>query len=268
MVLNHAVCSVSVAPLRSAPDHREEQVSQLLFGERMEIVNTNREGWLEVITEWDNYRGWIHEGQVMKMDAKTCRKPLHYINTGTADYISMEEGRFLLSPGSSLLHLKKKAFDWNPAWQFQGKKLKLKLANHDADTIRQLAGLYLGSPYQWGGRSLMGIDCSGLTQMVYKMMNIRLPRDASQQVSAGETVDFLQHAQCGDLAFFDNEEGRITHVGIMMDNRHILHATESCGCVTTDLIDQGGIISKKLRKRTHKLRIIKRITNTSNSTVQ
>src|SRR5690606_37687498 len=127
--------------------------------------------------------------------------------------------RFLLSPGSSLLHLRKKAFDWNPALQFQGKKLKLKLAVQHVDTIRQLAGLYLGSPYQWGGRSLMGIDCSGLTQMVYKMMDIRLPRDASQQVSVGDVVDFLQHAQCGDLAFFDNEEGRITHVGIMMDNR-------------------------------------------------
>jgi len=268
MVLSHAVCSVSVAPLRSAPGHREEQVSQLLFGERMEIVKINREGWIEVITEWDNYSGWIHEGQVTKIDMKAYRKPLHYINTGTADYVSMEEGRFLLSPGSSLLHLRKKTFDWNAALQFQGKKLKLKLAVRDADTIRQLAGLYLGSPYQWGGRSLMGIDCSGLTQMVYKMMDIRLPRDASQQVAVGDVVDFLQHAQCGDLAFFDNDEGRITHVGIMMDNRHILHATESSGCVVTDIIDQSGIISKKLRKRTHKLRIIKRIIDITNSTVQ
>lgn len=114
----------------------------------------------------------------------------------------------------------------------------------------------------------MGIDCSGLTQMVYKMMDIRLPRDASQQVAVGDVVDFLQHAQCGDLAFFDNDEGRITHVGIMMDNRHILHATESSGCVVTDIIDQSGIISKKLRKRTHKLRIIKRIIDITNSTVQ
>lgn len=268
MVFSHAVCSVSVAPLRSAPGHREEQVSQLLFGERMELVKTHQDGWIKVVTEWDNYSGWIHEGQITQIDAKTYRKPLTYINTGTSDYIAMEEGRFLLSPGSSLLQLQKKNFQWNPALQYLGKKLKLKQATRDADTIKHLARLFIGSPYQWGGRSLMGIDCSGFTQIVYKMMDIRLPRDASQQVAEGNVVDFLQHAQCGDLAFFDNEEGRITHVGIMMDNTNILHATESSGGVVSDIIDPSGIISKKLKKRTHKLRIIKRIIDAPNTNLQ
>ncbi len=261
MVLSYAVCSVSVAPLRSAPAHQAEQVSQMLFGERMEIVEINKEGWVKVIAEWDHYIGWIREGQIVKMDYKTYRKPLYHVNTERGDYAESPSGHFLLSPGSSLLRLKKKIFGWDPDLIYRGKKLKLKLAQHDPETIRRLAYLYIGSPYLWGGRSIMGIDCSGLTQMVYKMMNIRLPRDAAQQVKAGINIDFLQGAQCGDLAFFDNPEGRITHVGILLDAQSILHATDTSGCVVVDAIDSIGIISKKLRKRTHQLRIIKRIIN-------
>ncbi len=156
--------------------------------------------------------------------------------------------------------MRAKVMRWSTReFTFKGKKISLKEAAFHADLVHAYSKLFIGCPYNWGGRGLMGIDCSGLTQVVYKMMNIRLPRDAYQQAECGETVGFLQQARCGDLAFFDNEEGRITHVGILLDDHTIIHATETGGAVVVDPIDNGGIISKRLRQRTHNLRLVKRI---------
>jgi cell wall-associated NlpC family hydrolase len=115
--------------------------------------------------------------------------------------------------------------------------------------------VYLNTPYLWGGRSVFGIDCSGFAQQVYRFFNKHLPRDASQQALQGEVVGFLQEAICGDLAFFDNEEGRITHVGILLDAQTIIH---SSGRVKIDKIDNQGIFTTDKGERTHNLRIIKR----------
>ncbi len=109
--------------------------------------------------------------------------------------------------------------------------------------MRIAAMKYLYAPYQWGGRSIAGIDCSGLTQMAFRLCNHPIARDASVQATEGELVDFLQHAQCGDLAFFDDKEGKIVHVGILLDSQTIIHATDTAGHVVIDRIDPGGIIS-------------------------
>ncbi|WP_118972074.1 C40 family peptidase [Taibaiella koreensis] len=260
MTLAYAVCSVSVMPLRAEPSHRAEQVSQLLFGERMEVLAEEKNGWLQVRCEWDDYEGWVKKGQVAIITYKEYRKPLHYYNTGITDLVQVEHGHFLLSPGSSLFLMKRRDIKWGAKeYSFKGRKVALKQIEASAEGLRAYSKLFAGSPYQWGGRSLMGLDCSGFTQVVYKLLNTRIPRDASQQALIGETVDFLQEVRCGDLAFFDNEEGRINHVGILLNDHTIIHATETSGCVVTDPIDNGGIISKQLRMRTHKLRLIKRV---------
>jgi gamma-D-glutamyl-L-lysine dipeptidyl-peptidase len=123
------------------------------------------------------------------------------------------------------------------------------------EIILKLARRYLYAPYLWGGRSPFGIDCSGFTQVVFMMAGLKLKRDASQQVGQGEGVDFAEQAQAADLAFFDNDKGNIVHVGIVMNNNHIIHAA---GQVRIDRLDHFGIFNETLGKYTHKLRLIKR----------
>lgn len=260
MTLAYAVCSVSVMPLRAEPSHRAEQVSQILFGERMEVLAEEKNSWLHVRCEWDDYEGWVKKGQVSIITYKEYRKPLTSYTAGMTDTAATALGSFVLSPGSSLFQMKKKVLKWGTReFTFKGKKLNIKDTQAGEQQVAAFSQLFSGAPYLWGGRCLMGLDCSGFTQVVYKLMNVRIPRDASQQAGTGETVGFLQEARCGDLAFFDNEEGRINHVGILLNNHTIMHATETSGCVVVDPIDNGGIISRQLRMRTHNLRLVKRI---------
>jgi cell wall-associated NlpC family hydrolase len=259
MTLAYAVCSVSVLPMRSEPSHRSQQVSQALFGERMEVLDRTRNGWLKIRCEWDDYEGYVREGQVSVITYKEYRKTLNHLSTSIQDTIRVEDGQFPLSPGSSLFLQKKNLMQWgNLSFTFKGRKAAIKDLQANAQLVEVIARHFIGAPYQWGGRGIMGIDCSGFSQMVFKLMNIRILRDASQQAGQGTTVDFLQEARCGDLAFFDNEEGHINHVGILLDSQNIIHATETSGCVVIDAIDNGGIISRRLRMRTHNLRLVKR----------
>jgi cell wall-associated NlpC family hydrolase len=114
----------------------------------------------------------------------------------------------------------------------------------------------LNAPYLWGGKTPFGIDCSGFTQMVYKLNGYHLSRDASQQATQGEALSFIEESEPGDLAFFDNEEGNIIHVGIIMENNYIIHAS---GKVRVDRLDHLGIFNPETQKHTHKLRVIKKI---------
>ena len=131
--------------------------------------------------------------------------------------------------------------------------LKQKKTAHD---IISTAYLFLHAPYLWGGKSPFGIDCSGFTQLVYKLNGYKLPRDAYQQVELGMPLSFVEEAEAGDLAFFDNEEGKIVHVGILLGDNRIIHAS---GCVKTDPFDHYGIFSAERGGYTHNLRVIKNI---------
>jgi cell wall-associated NlpC family hydrolase len=124
------------------------------------------------------------------------------------------------------------------------------------ENLLNIAEPYLNTAYLWGGKSIFGIDCSGFVQQVYKMLGIVLPRDAYQQATVGESVGFLEEVQLGDLAYFDNAERRITHVGIMLNSHQIIHAS---GKVRIDNIDNMGIVNSDTELRTHQLRMIKRI---------
>ncbi len=256
MTISYAFCNVSVLPVRSEPSHRAEQVTQLLFGEKAEILETNAKEWVRIRNSWDGYIGWCRLSQLTSIHRKDFLKPARALAADSKGYLLFEQGQLWLPAGAELMKLKFTLHQ--EAGKFKGRKLKPEDGVADGTRLREAALQFLHAPYQWGGKSIAGIDCSGLTQLAYRLSNIRLPRDASQQAAEGTTVDFLQHAACGDLAFFDDHEGRIVHVGMLLDEHNIIHATETSGRVVIDRIDPGGIISVSLRKRTHNLRMVKR----------
>jgi hypothetical protein len=257
--LSYAFCNVSVLPLRSEPDHKAEQVSQMLFGEKAEVIEVNTKEWARIHCTWDGYEGWCKLSQLTLISKKEFRKEVKYLSASHTDKLILPEGEMWLPLGSELRLKAGKIKPVHDEGTFKGKKFNIREATLDCESLKKAAFRYLHAPYQWGGKSVAGIDCSGFTQMAFKLCNHSIPRDASQQANEGTLVDFLQHAECGDLAFFDNKDGKIVHVGILLNNETIIHATDSSGRVVVDKIDQGGIISVSLKKRTHNLRMVRRI---------
>ncbi len=254
--MSYAVCCVPVAPIRMEPDHRSEMVSQLLFGECCIITIVEKNGWVKVVSKLDAYTGWCQQPHFQEIDE------VHYYleeNNLTADWVNEIDynGHMMWVPlGSSLTAMK----NGNAIWRkntvhYSGKVWEPAAAKHDVKTIKQLAFKFLNTAYLWGGRSVFGIDCSGFTQAVYKFLNVHLLRDAQQQATQGELVSFLQQAHCGDLAFFDDEDGNIMHVGILLNAQEIIHTN---GKVKIDKIDNEGIIDTDTGQRSQRLRIIKR----------
>ncbi|TCC92076.1 hydrolase [Pedobacter frigiditerrae] len=255
---NYHVCRLAVAPIRKEPSDRSEIVSQLLFGDRVEVLEKT-EKWCLIKTHHDNYEGWMDYKQLQKISelqfhdekAYTALTPLQLDNT----LIANNGTKYYLSPGSTLPYFEDR-FCYLGDERFEVKstpiiadKTKFKIE------VEAIAKFFENTPYLWGGRTLFGIDCSGFVQIVYKLNGIQIKRDASQQAEQGEIVDFLASAELGDLAFFDNQDGKITHVGLMLSNDKIIH---SAGKVRIDPIDDQGIYNAELGRYTHKLRIIKR----------
>lgn len=246
-----AVCSLSVIPLRSEPSHRSEQVSQLLFGEYFSVLE-EREDWIMIKCADPAYEGWIQRGQYATIAESS--NDFSIVDVCDALVQIGDHKPFPLLHGCVLPSAEQLVLD-EAACRIEGSLRKPSLLDF-ADEFPKLIDYYIGAPYLWGGRSRFGVDCSGLVQLIYRHFAISLYRDASQQASQGDTVDFLQEVRSGDLAFFDNEEGHITHVGILIDKETILHASSS---VRIDRIDTTGIYHSELKTYTHRLRIIKRM---------
>ncbi len=254
--MQYAVCCVPVSPLRSEPSHKSEMVSQQLFGEKSIIKEAGVDSWVKVILKYDGYEGWCQFSHLAEIDEEHYTKTDKDLTAGWVNEINYN-GHYMFVPlGSSLSAFKNgKAFWRKNSVHFKGEIWNPEEIKITAKIIRQVAYKFLNTSYLWGGKCVFGIDCSGLAQMTYKFLNKHLPRDAWQQAQKGEVVNFLQQARCGDLAFFDNEEGHIIHVGILLSQHEIIH---SSGKVRLDKIDNEGIVNLETKQQTHKLRIIKR----------
>lgn len=249
-------CSVPVAPIRSEAAHRSEQVSQLLFGEVAQLLATSGD-FIHLRVLNDGYEGWCQFTQLTVFPfaelpaypdrlTRSWVTPLHFRGTVMNVPFGSSLGMFAVPEMARLNYLHEPV----DVYEIKG-----------ADTAAEIVSLaftYLNTSYQWGGRSVFGIDCSGFTQAVFRFLGVELKRDAWQQALQGESLGFLEEAKTGDLAFFDNEHGKITHVGILLDAQTIIH---SSGKVRVDKMDNMGIISNDTGKRTHNLRIIKRLVN-------
>lgn len=259
--MNYGISSLSIIPVRREPSEKSEMVTQVLFGEHFECFEQML-GWTRIKMAYDGYEGWVDTKMITPLSKRSLQKIERNAHAITADIITIvpvnEEQNLMLVAGSTLPvwrpYLKKFSL-YTQVYQAPGEVFYGKVKNPREIVIRQ-ALKYFNAPYLWGGRSPFGIDCSGLTQMIYKMIGIKLPRDASQQVKIGTPLSFVEEAQPGDLAFFDDEEGNIVHVGIIWTRNKIIHAS---GKVRVDNVDQFGIFNIDTKRYTHKMRVMKRI---------
>ena len=241
--------------MRAEPSHKSEMVSQQLFGEKSFILEKTA-GWLKVQLRYDGYQGWVQQSHVVEIDEDIYLKSDKDL---TSDWVNEVDynGHIMYVPmGSSLSAFRNGMAFWRKnSVHFKGNVWNPGEIKITPKLIKQVAFKFLNTSYLSGGKSVFGIDCSGYAQLTYKFLNTYIPRDAWQQAEQGTAVNFLQEAHCGDLAFFDNEEGKIVHVGILLNEHEIIH---SSGKVRIDKIDTQGILNLETRQRTHQLRIIKR----------
>lgn len=258
--MSYGLCNLPVIPLRAEASHRNEMVSQVLFGEFFEVLDS-RNSWSLVKLAYDSYEGWVEDKQYVEISKSlfnSLNSSKQYI-TGLSSHsvclkLGLEEMINLL-PGSTLPFLSDTNFEIDGQDYLYLGESSIPDPNDFHNALEETAQFYLNAPYLWGGRSLFGIDCSGFSQMVYKHLGVHILRDAKQQVNAGRSVD-VQDSQAGDLAFFDNDEGVITHVGIVLEDSEIIHAS---GRVKVDQLDEQGIFCNDTQAYTHKLKVIKRI---------
>lgn len=255
----HGVTFQSLISVRAKPDHSAEQVTQLLFGE-VYSVQEKKGNWLRINTLFDNYDGWIHEKQHFELSDAEIEKLNASAKSVAAELVQTiisNDKNFPILIGSTLYDFDGMNFKLGKEkFVYSGQAVNENTELLNGEHIRKFALKFLHAPYQWGGRSPFGIDCSGLTQLVFKLYGVTLPRDAYQQSEYGKTINFINEAREGDLAFFNDEDEKISHTGIILSNDQIIHAS---GKVRIDAIDHYGIYNKDLKKYSHKLRILKRI---------
>lgn len=248
--MQYGICNLGIVPIRLEPSDTSEMVTQALYGDQFKVLE-QRKKWSRIRFAYDKYEGWIDNKQYLEIEESQYKLLLEAdinLSKDLVEFVSDSLNNLYPIPlGSDLnsLELLKHKFDGN----------RLTSKNEKTNII-QTSFLYLNAPYLWGGKTPFGIDCSGFTQMVYKLNGYKLLRDASQQAAQGMALSFIEESEPGDLAFFDNAEGDIIHVGIIMENNYIIHAH---GKVRIDRLDHSGIYNVDKNSHTHRLRVIKKI---------
>lgn len=253
LLMTFGYCHLSIIPLREEPSDTSQMVSQLLFGDVFEILEKVSDNWIHIRNAYDSYEGYIDPKQQMAIDSIdfiSLKEP-NMVNRETMRIIT-KQGEIIIPPACSF----KNITDEEDSFVISASDSIYPFQTCGRDEITETAESFLNAPYLWGGKTPFGIDCSGFTQSVYKISGLKLKRDAAQQANQGETLNFMEEALPGDLAFFDNEEGNIIHVGIILSDERIIHAS---GKIRIDKIDHHGIYNKDLGKYTHQLRLVKRV---------
>lgn len=250
-IVKHNIISV-----KKDASHRSEMVTQALFGETLIVLDTENE-WTQIQLVSDGYIGWIMSSQYLSIPSLFSTAP--FLVNKDWKTIKIGDQKIKLPLGA-------RVWDKDQMKSIFGKiKNRASISSipqHKTTTVKgvlKTAKHFLGTPYLWGGKSSVGIDCSGLSQISYALNGYQLPRDAYQQAEIGQTISFNQ-IQKGDLAFFKNADEKITHVGIIYktsaDYIQIIH---SSGFVKIDQLDSKGIIHSDTKEYTHELAFIKRI---------
>ena len=255
----YGICLLSLVPMRAEMSDKAEIVTQMLFGEcyevvaregnwvRLQLATDGYQGWIDYKQHnpvtWEYYQNWTNTSHPRVSDLLQIVKHGNtQIPVGIGSYLPFYSGQYIRVGDVEM--------------EYIGNVTNASGSVSNADVVK-VAYSFMKAPYLWGGKSVFGIDCSGLTQQVFGLCGYQLPRDAYQQVSHGEEVHFVTQTQPGDLAFFSNDEGRIVHVGIVLEGQRIMHAH---GEVRIDTLDHNGIYNADRKRYSHNLRIIKRIS--------
>ena len=255
--MKYGISTLSVIPMRIKDCDKSEMINQILFGEHFKILKIKK-NWSLVCLSHDNYKGWICNKQWSEISEEnyiTIQKETPTITTDLIDIIRKDTTQTIII-GSILPSYKSGyAIIGEKMYQFEGLSTQ---GFSERNKIIENAKIYINTPYLWGGRTPFGIDCSGLTQMVYRLNGISIPRDAYQQAEIGKEINSIKNSKKGDLAFFKNHlDNKITHVGIILENNQVIHAS---GKVRIDTLDDKGIFNNNSNKYTHSLECIKHIT--------
>ncbi len=257
--MEYGIAKLSLIPVRSNPSHGSEMITQLLFGE-LYSVTEKTEQWLKIRCEFDQYTGWIHLKQHSPLNDnlyEDIERSEKFFAAELVQTVTNHDMNLPVLIGSTLYDFDGMNFKiGKEKFVYAGKVMKSNPINISGELIKKIALKFLNSPYLWGGRSPFGIDCSGFTQIVFKTCGIKLFRDSYQQADSGKTINFIYEAKEGDIAFFDDEKGKIVHTGIILNDNKIIHAS---GKVRINMIDHYGIYDNDLKKYSHKLRIIRRM---------
>ena len=231
------ICNLNTIPVRKEKSSKSELTTQLIYGEIYKVLKKDKK-WYQIEIIDDNYKGWINFTQFFEISKDTFDNILNtkpILLQEISKEIETLDGKMLLSIGAKISSTNALNHNLNKPY------------NQKQTTITKTAMKYLNTPYLWGGKTHNGIDCSGFSQMVFKLNGINILRDANQQANQGKEIDFSS-IQEGDLAFFG--EKKVTHVGIILKNKKIIH---SFGKVRIDFLKKNGILNAETNKISHKL---------------
>lgn len=257
--LMHGVCHLNMIPMRFRPANDQMMVSQLLFGETLEVIEKKNKQWFKVKSSVDGTAGYINAHQITLINETDFKRFTlnKAIVLDVCQSIFNEENTKSIVIGSSL-----PVFDGmsctmpDAKYIFNGQAIQKDGLEFSAELLIKIAKRFIWSPEIIGGRSPFGIDSSALVQIIFSIFGVVLPRFAPDQSAIGTIIDFIELSEVGDLVFCQDDNVNISHVGVIIGDRKVIHAY---GHVRIDKIDHFGIYNSDIRKYSHKLRFIKRL---------
>ena len=245
MSVEYGIVNLNLVPVRKKNNAKSEMISQLFFGELIEITS-RKKNWSLVVSNIDKYIGWIRTS--------------HFLAISKSDYIKLNNKKKIFSNTEISISNKKIKKYTIPSGSLISNcnylGFSYDLNNEKFNSIEEISMTFLNAPYLWGGKTKFGTDCSGFVQTVFKIYGKILPRDAYEQALEGVEVTSLKKSKTGDLAFFGKKINVITHVGIIISTNKIIH---SSGTVRIDKINDNGIFHPDLKEISHDLKLIRRI---------